>query len=96
MGLHKQTVDELSASQTRLAAPCSPACLLCCAGACHQAVGLHKQAVDDYQSTLEGQGALTPGSSHELVQVRKTCHVLSLTPLARSPVGTGPSLGVNT
>jgi hypothetical protein len=40
-----------------------------CAGACHHAVGLHRQAVDDYQGTLEAQGALTPGSSHELVQV---------------------------
>ncbi|PSC68513.1 suppressor of RPS4-RLD 1-like isoform X1 [Micractinium conductrix] len=37
-------------------------------GACHHAVGQHKAAVDDYQQTLEAQGALHPGSSPDLVQ----------------------------
>lgn len=38
-------------------------------GACHHAVGLHRQAVEDYQQTLEAQDSLDPGSttSGELV-----------------------------
>jgi len=38
-------------------------------GACHHAVGLHRQAVDDYQQTLEAQGALGADASQELVSV---------------------------
>lgn len=40
------------------------------AGACYHAVGQHREAVEDYQQTLEAQAALTPGSSEELVSVR--------------------------
>ncbi|KAI7837042.1 hypothetical protein COHA_009119 [Chlorella ohadii] len=36
-------------------------------GACHHAVGLHRQAVDDYQQTLEAQGTLGADASQELV-----------------------------
>lgn len=42
------------------------------AGACRHAVGQHRQAVDDYQRTLEAQAALDPSSppSTELLSVR--------------------------
>ncbi|KAL4437434.1 hypothetical protein ABPG75_004573 [Micractinium tetrahymenae] len=67
LGDHLGAVQELNRGITATDKDVSRIELRFLRGACHHAVGQHREAVADYQQTLEAQAALSPGSSGELV-----------------------------